>query len=174
MEKLHAGDIMIPMDQYPHIPYWFSLRQAMAAMEGAQLERNGQKTLPRVVLVFNEKYELLGMVRRRDILLGLEPEFLTQQHRNYRSKLFDVRVDPNLSELSFDKILSGIRERAERSVKDIMTPIKATVDYDDHIIKVIYEMTQYDLSILPVMKDGNVAGVVRTVDVFHEIAKHVL
>ncbi len=174
MEKVHAGDIMIPMDEYPHIPYWFTLRQAIVEMEGSELERNGRKSLPRVVLVFNEKYELLGMVRRRDILRGLEPEFLSQKPLSYRRKLFDVRVDPDLSELSFDKVIAGVRERAERPVSEIMIPIEVTVDYDDHIVKVIYEMNLHNLSILPVLKDNKVIGVVRTVDVFHEIAKSVL
>ncbi len=174
MKKVHAGDIMIPMDEYPHIPYWFTLRQAMVEMEGSELERNGRKSLPRVVLVFNEKYELLGMVRRRDILRGLEPEFLSQKPLSYRRKLFDVKVDPNLSELSFDNVIAGVRERAERPVSDIMIPIEATVDYEDHIVKVIYEMNLHNLSILPVLKDDKVVGVVRTVDIFHEIAKDVL
>jgi CBS domain-containing protein len=174
MEKVHAGDIMIPMDEYPHIPYWFTLRQAMAEMEGSELERNGRKSLPRVILVFNEKYELLGMVRRRDILRGLEPEFLSQKPLSYRRKLFDVTVDPNLSELSFDKVIAGVRERAERPINEVMIPIEATIDYEDHIVKVIYEMNMHNLSILPVLKDNKVVGVVRTVDIFHEIAKDVL
>jgi len=174
MENVRARDVIIPIDEYPHIPYWFTLRQAMVEMEGSELERNGRKSLPRVVLVFDEKYQLLGTIRRRDILRGLEPEFLSQKPLSYRRKLFDVKVDPNLSELSFDKILVGIRERAERPVSDIMIPIEATVDYEDHIFKVIYEMNLHNLSLLPVVKDNKVVGIVRTVDIFHEIAKSVL
>jgi CBS-domain-containing membrane protein len=174
MENIRAKDVLIPIDQYPHIPYWFTLRQAMMLIETSELERDGRKSLPRVVLVFDEKYQLMGMVRRRDILRGLEPDFLSQKPISYRRKLFDVKVDPNLSEISFDKIIFGVRERAERPVSEVMIPIEATVDYEDHIVKVIYEMNQHDLSILPVLRDNKVVGVVRTVDVFHEIAKSVL
>jgi hypothetical protein len=35
-------------------------------------------------------------------------------------------------------------------------------------------MVNSDLSLLPVLKDDKVAGVVRSVDVFHEIARHIL
>jgi CBS-domain-containing membrane protein len=146
----------------------------MMLIETSELERDGRKSLPRVVLVFDEKYQLMGMVRRRDILRGLEPDFLSQKPISYRRKLFDVKVDPNLSEISFDKIIFGVRERAERPVSEVMIPIETTVDYEDHIVKVIYEMNQHDLSILPVLRDNKVVGVVRTVDVFHEIAKSVL
>jgi predicted transcriptional regulator len=174
MKTIRAGDIMIPLDQYPHIPYWFTLRQAMIAMETAELEREGRKSLPRVVLVFDEKYQLMGMVGRRDILRGLEPDFLLEKPVKHRMQLFDVKVDPNLSEISFDKIIAGVRDRAERPVSEVMVPIAATVNYEDHIVKVIYEMNIHNLSLLPVLKDNKVVGVVRTVDVFHEIAKSVL
>ena len=29
-EPKRAIDVMIPLEDYPHIPYWFTLRQAMA------------------------------------------------------------------------------------------------------------------------------------------------
>lgn len=174
LKNLRARDLLIPIEEYPHIPYWFTLRQAVAEMEKAELVRNGRKSLPRTVLVFDEKYQLLGMVRRRDILRGLEPEFLAQKPISYRRKLFDVSIDPNLSELSFDQIMSGVTERSSRPISDVMVPIEVTVDYEDHIFKIIYEMNVHNMSMLPVVKDQRVVGVVRTVDIFHEIAKAIL
>jgi predicted transcriptional regulator len=171
METKQAKDIMIPLSKYPHIPYWFTLRQAIVEMENSELEIDGRKSLPRVVLVFDEKYRLLGIVRRRDILRGLEPGFLENQPKSYRQKVFDINIDPNLAELSAIHWVTEVRERAERPVSDIMTRISATVNHDDHLIKVIYEMVDNDLSLIPVMEDSKVIGVVRSVDVFHEVAK---
>ena len=169
-----AGDIMIPLDEYPHLPYWFTLRQATAELEKSEVEIDGRKSLPRVVLIFDEKYQLMGMARRRDIMRGLEPEFLMSRPIESRKTLFDVKVDPNLSELSYDKLLQGIRRQAERPISDVMRPIVATVDADDHLIKVIYEMVDRGVSVLPVLKDGKVVGVVRSVDAFREIAEILL
>ena len=175
MEMKRAGDLMIPLDNYPHIPYWFTLRQAMAELEKSEFEMGGgQKSLPRVVLIFDEKYQLMGSVRRRDILRGLEPEFLVNKPMNYRKKLFDVKVDPNLSEMTFDKVVEGIREKMERPVCDIMRPIKTTVNFDDHLIKVIYELVDSNISMVPVLKDDQIVGVVRTVEVFQEISQLIL
>jgi CBS-domain-containing membrane protein len=174
IEGKTAGELMIPLDKYPHIPYWFTLRQAMAEIANSELEIDGKKSLPRIILVFDEKYCLMGMARRRDILRGLEPEFLSKGPSDYRKKLFDVEVDPNLSEVSYDRLLKTLRERAELPISEVMTPIVKTVAYDDHITKIIYEMVSNDLSLLPVMKDDKVAGVVRSVDVFQEIARHIL
>ncbi len=174
MKMTRAGDLMIPLEKYPHMPHWFTLRQAIVEMENSVLEIDGRKSLPRVVLVFDEKYQLVGLLRRRDILRGLEPEFLLEKPLDYRKKLFDVKVDPNLSEISFDKILEGVRKRADRPVSDVMIPVSGTADYNDHIIKVVYEMNANKFSLLPVLKDGRVVGVVRTVDVFREFVKLVL
>jgi len=175
MENVRARDVLIPLDKYPHLPYWFTLKQAIAEMEGAVLEINGRISLPRMLLVFDEKYQLMGMARRRDILKGLEPTFLREKPLQYRKKLWDVQVDPELSELSYGKIVEAVIKLAdETAISEVMLPIEATVDYDDHIVRVIYEMNKHSLSLLPVLKDGKVVGVVRSVDVFHEVAKVVI
>jgi predicted transcriptional regulator len=168
-----AGDLMIPLDHYPHIPYWFTLRQAMAEIENTQIEVEGQKSLPRIVLVFDEKYNLMGMIRRRDILKGLQPDYVSAKSDNTR-KLFNIEVDPNLMEMSYDILIKNLMERAEQTVSKVMIPITHTIDYEDHIMKVVHEMVTYNLSLLPVLCVGEVVGVVRSVDVFHEIAHHIL
>lgn len=174
MEKVRAGDIMIPLDKYPHLPYWFTLRQAMVEMEQSEIEIGGRKSLPRMVLIFDEKYQLMGMARRRDILRGLEPDFLREQPSQYRRKLFDMEVDPELSEFSYDRVMAGVQERSENPISEVMLPIEATVAFEDHIFRVIYEMNKHNLSMLPVLKDQRVVGVVRSVDVFHQVARTIV
>jgi CBS domain-containing protein len=174
MEAKRAGDIMIPLDRYPHIPHWFTLRQAIAELRASEIEVQGRKSLPRAVLVFNKTYELLGIVRRRDILRGLQPTFLTGEGVEYRRQLFEVDVDPNLSDLSSERIVRGIREQAERPVSDVMLPITVTLNATDNIMTIIYDMVKHDLSLVPVLRDGRVVGVVRSVDVLHELSDIVL
>ena len=173
MKKM--GELMIPLDEYPHVPYWFSLRQVMAVMEKSELyhDVHGRKSLPRFVLVFDEAYQLLGICRRRDVLRGLEPSFMDGKTAPFR-KLFEVKADPNLSEFSSDKVVKGMREQAERPVSDVMMPIQATVDVEDHVMKAISEMVENNLSLLPVLRDNKVVGVIRSVEVFHEISKLIL
>ena len=169
-----AGEIMIPLDDYPCVSQQATLRQVIDMMEKWQLVCDGRKSLPRIVLVFDEANELVGVVRRRDILRGLEPAFLSSQPLKYRKKLFDVKVDPNLAEVSYDKLIDGIQKRADRPVSDVMLPIVETADYEDRLIKIIYEMVDNNLSLLPVIKDGKVVGVVRSVDILHEVAQILL
>jgi CBS domain-containing protein len=173
-EKLLVRDAMVPLDQYPSVPRSCTLKQAVEIISKAIIQQGDSSSLPRNILVFDEENRLVGWIRRRDILRALEPRYLVQQPLYYRKKLFDVKIDPNLSELSYDHVLKGLREQAKRTVGDIMRPIVETVDVNDHIIKVIYTLVEHNLSFLPVLDRHKVVGVIRTVDVLREVARVLL
>jgi CBS-domain-containing membrane protein len=166
-----AREVMIPLERYPTVRVNTTLKDAIAVIEEAQLDVGRHKSLPRALLVFDETEQLVGCVRRRDLMRGLEPKFLVSQPLEYRKKLFDVATDPNLSELSYDRVSKAVREQARRPVSDVMHPIEVTIGADDHIIKAVYEMVSLNLSLIPVVKEGRVVGVLRSVDVFHELAQ---
>jgi CBS domain-containing protein len=170
MEVKTVGEIMVPLDQYPVLKDSDTLRHAIDIMQ--QSSTMGEfKGIPRVALVFDELNILVGLLRRRDILRGLEPQFLLHEELDYRKKLWDVQIDPNLSELSWEQLVAGIREQADRLVTEVMIPIKLWISADDHIMKAIYEMVDNSLSILPVLKGDSIVGVVRSVEVFQEAAR---
>ncbi len=174
LDTVLVGEIMIPLDDYPHIYEWNTLRQAIEEMEKCGLDVRGRQSLPRMLLIFNKEEKLTGLLRRRDILRGIEPEFLVSKPLAYRKKLFDIEVDPNLSELSFDRLIKGMRERAERPVSDVMRPVNVTISHNEHIMKAIYEMVDGNMSLLPVLEDGRVVGVLRSVDIFQEVSRFLL
>ena len=85
-------------------------------------------------------------------------------------KLFDIAIDPNLTLFSYERVVKGIREQANRLVREVMLPIKTTIGADEPIIKAVYEMVTLSLTLIPVVDNGNVVGVLRSVDLFHELA----
>lgn len=163
-------EFMIPLEKFPAVRDNTTLREAVHVIEEAQLEMDRRKSLPRVLLVYDEIGVFVGYVRRRDIMRGLEPEHLISEPLQYKKKLFDVAVDPNLSELSYDHVVNQIRQHANRPLSDVMHPIVTTINADDHLVKAIYEMVTFNISPIPVLDDGYVVGVIRSVDVFHELA----
>ncbi len=170
-ESLRVRDIMIPLEEYPTVVSSTPLRLAIAVMDAAKLEVQGRMSLPRMLLVLDEEGRLVGHLRRRDVMRGLEPKYLLSEPLHYRKKLFDVGVDPNLSELSTGRVVRGIREQAERPVADVMLPIQGSLDVEDHLITALYEMGAYRVSLLPVFRQKRPAGVVRSVEVFGELAR---
>ncbi len=166
-----AKDIMIPIDRYPNIFQTATLHQAIEILETASLEIHGRKSLPRALIVFDEQFHPLGIVRRRDIMLGLEPKFMRSMSLKTRRDLFQIEVDPDLEELSQGRFAEAVNEQARQPVSTIMQPIKSTVEHDDRLAKVVFKIIKQDINLMPVLKDEEVIGVVRTVDVFREIAK---
>jgi CBS domain-containing protein len=174
IDKLRVKDIMIPLAQYPKVSAQCTLRTAMKVLHEAQLDVRGRKSLPRVILVLDDEDRLVGVCRRRDILRGLEPKSLLTQPLEYRKKLFNVAADPHLSTLLRGHWSEGIIDQANRPVSDVMQRVDAGVDGDDNIMSAGYEMVSKDKAILPVIGDGRVVGVVRSADVFRELAALIL
>ncbi|RJO65872.1 MAG: CBS domain-containing protein [Myxococcales bacterium] len=165
-----VGDLMVPLDHYPRVFDWNTLAEAIAAMQRAAHNEIGRQIAPRLVLVFDVLGVLVGFLRRRDILAALEPDFMRHESLDYRKKLWDVAIDPNLSELNFDKLLAGVRERGKKSVTEAMRPLAAWVDHDAPLMTAVYALIEHDVSLLPVVQAGKVVGVFRTEDAFAEIA----
>jgi predicted transcriptional regulator len=171
MKVRTAEEMMVPIEKYPHISESKTLAEAIRLLKRCQIvNADGRTSSPRVLVVVNEGYQFVGIVRRRDILRGLEPGFLVGGKVKNQRTAFDVPVDSDVSELSYDKIIEGMRNRAHKSVSEVMTPIAATVNHDDHLMKAVNELVKYNTSILPVLKEGRVIGILRTLDVLHEVA----
>jgi CBS domain-containing protein len=158
-------DLMIPLKDYPHIPYWFTLRQAMAIVREAAINFEGAFE-PRAVLVFDEQYQLMGILTLRDIIIGLEPKFLQE------SSL--IKMDPNLTVFMGKFFGPKMQEQSQRPVSEVMSPIQVTVTGEDPITKPLYLMVKENLGLVPVMQAGKVMGILRLSDLFGEISKIVL
>ncbi len=156
---------MIPLEDYPHIPYWFTLRQAMAIVQEMSIKYEGQFE-PRALLVFDEKYRLMGILTLRDIINGLEPRFMQETGL--------IKADPNLEVLMGDLFGPGLKEASQKPVSEVMSPIKITVQGNDPLPKAIFLMIKENVGLLPVIQDNKVAGMVRLSDLFGEISKMVL
>ena len=138
-----AKDLMIPLEDYPHIPYWFTLRQAMAIIREAALKFEGRFE-PRALLVFDEKYQLMGILTLRDIITGLEPKFLQETSL--------IKMDPSLTVLMGNFYGPKMKEQSQRPVSEVMSPIKVTVNAEDPITKPLYVMIKENVGLIPVMQ----------------------
>jgi Mg/Co/Ni transporter MgtE len=70
-ESKVVKDIMIDVFEYPHVPYWFTVKQAIMVIKKSVM--GTEKCIhPMALLVFDEKYNILGTLTLKDILKGLE------------------------------------------------------------------------------------------------------
>lgn len=159
-------DLMIPLEDYPHIPYWFTLRQAMAILREAAITFEGQFE-PLAVLVFDEKYRLMGILSLRDIIRGLEPRLLYE-------KITLAEAEANLPLSLRDLFGPELRQASQRPVSEFMKPNEVSIDGDDSIAKALLLMIKAKVSRLPVLQDNKLAGMLRLSDLFQEISDIVL
>lgn len=153
--KKKLKDLIIPLSEYPHMPYWGTLREAIVQLNVAY------ETGHHAVLVFDEAYKLVGMLLQKDILKGLEPKFA--QHYEDGVPIF------------WDDLLkTGSEKQLARPVKEFMSEVKAMIDVEDSILKASHIMLQEDTYLLPVMEGDKLIGVLRMGDLFHDITKAVL
>ncbi|MBW2194590.1 MAG: CBS domain-containing protein [Deltaproteobacteria bacterium] len=155
MERKKVKDLVIPISDYPHLPYWGTLREAIIQLSVAY--ETGHHT----VLVFDESYKLVGMLLERDVLKGLEPKF-AQHYEDGVSILWDELLD------------SGLEKQLDRPIKECMSAVNAKVDAEDTVLKASHIMVHDNVYLLPVMDGDKLIGVIRMGDVFQEITGTIL
>jgi CBS domain-containing protein len=157
-EKI-VKDLMIPLEDYPHVPYWFTLNQAVILVREAAIKYEGSFE-PRAVLVFDEKYGLLGILTLKDIVRGLEG---------------DILGGPGGAALSWQDLVGPeLRRQAQKQVSEIMSPFKVTVASSDSLVKALSLMLQENVERIPVLEGDRVAGLIRLADLFQEISEALL
>jgi CBS domain-containing protein len=156
-EEKKAKDLMIPLEDYPHVPYWFTLGQAVIIVREAAIKFEGAFE-PRALLVFDEKYHLLGILTLKDLVRGLEGELVKGR-------------DPDREAVSWEELLgSDLKKQAQKPVSEFMSPFKVTVNTGDSLVKALSLMLRESVERIPVLEDGKVAGLIRLSDLFREIS----
>ncbi len=160
-------DVMIDVFEFPHIPYWFSIRQAIGILKKSVLSSE-KCHHPIAILVFDEKYNLLGVAGLEDILKVIEPK-LSKDAQGPSAD--DPKLSSHLSSL-FGK---ESKQATDRPIGDAIVPVKVFLKPEDTVTRAAYLMVQNNLRLLPVLEDKKkLVGVVRMIEVFQEISGAVL
>jgi len=169
-DRKAAKDVMIGIFEYPHVPYWFTVSQAIRIVKVSFISTKKYPD-PMAILVFDEKYNLMGTLTLKDILRGLEPQFLKPS-----AKAQVAEEDESALSLIWDTLFDkGSKEFAERPVSEVMTPAKYFVEPTDPLTKAAYLMLHHELDLLPVLENKKkFVGLVRMIEVFDEISSGIL
>ncbi|MBM4146268.1 MAG: CBS domain-containing protein [Nitrospira sp.] len=164
-------EVMIDVFEYPHVPYWFTIGQAMEIIRKSLM--TGDKCYyPMAVLVFDEKYNLMGSVTIGDILKGLEPKLKISTLADAEISYVDEDVMTSYETSLFN---AESKKNVEKPVGDIMVPAKTFVAPEDSVVKAAIMMIHHNVSLLPVLEDKKkLVGLVKMVNVFDEIANMIL
>lgn len=150
-QKKNIKELVTPLENYPHLPYWATLKEALIQL-GSALE-DGINT----VLVFNEAYKLMGILTPSDILRGIEPTF--GQRFKERAEFWSDLLSP------------ATKERMMEPVKGFMSPARVAIDAEDSLFKALHIMVSEKQPLLAIQEHGRIIGVLKLDDVFREIVE---
>jgi len=169
--NITVRDLMVDVFEYPHLPYWFTIKQAIGVIRKTLIETE-KCVHPRVVLVFDEKYNLIGMLTFRGILQGLEPRTEPAADTNEDRACYD---DPAVISYEMSIFSEETKKLLDKPISDFMTPIKMFLAPDDPVTKAALMMLRHDLQFLPVLETKEkLIGIVRMPEVFGEVFARVL
>jgi len=151
--QVTVREIMVDVFEYPHIPYWFTLRQAAGIIRNTLLGTEKQ-VHPLTVLVFDEKYNLVGMANLREIMKGLEPYWSGGEAA---------------------PAAAGGKPPSEAPVATVMRAMEAFVEPGASVADAARLIVEQGLELVPVLEDRKkLIGVVRWQEVFQECSRGVL
>lgn len=153
-QKKNIKELVTPLENYPHLPYWATLKEALIQL-GSALE-DGINS----VLVFNEAYKLIGILTPSDILMGIEPTL---------GQRFKERA-----EFWSDLLSTATNERMMEPVKRFMSPARVAIDAEDSLFKALHIMVSGKQPLLAIQEHGKIIGVIKLDSIFKEIIEVVL
>ncbi|HXX79910.1 MAG TPA: CBS domain-containing protein [Thermodesulfovibrionales bacterium] len=159
-------DIIVDIFDFPHVPYWFTVRQAIKIMK-VTLPTREKTSYPLGILVFDEKYNLLGMVSMKDILRAKEAGLP-------KSTAVSHMPDGYATASSTSRDGREVTKYAEKAVSEVMTPLKCFVEPDDPVTKAAYLMIDNDLMVMPVLeRKKKLVGLVLLTEVFDQLCSEI-
>lgn len=171
-------DIMVDIFDFPHVPYWFTIRQAMEILKRSSAGKEKAVVID-TILVFDEKYNYMGMVRPKDIVIGLEPAILKKAE--WSGPMTEVSRDAkHISEETLARIAETMfkedaKKQAETQVNKIISVSKISVSPDDSPAKAAYLMAHHNLTFIPVLENKQkLVGMISMSAVFNWVSAVVL
>ena len=168
MLKNRVQDILVPLTEYPHIRDTATLRDAFAVLNESY--ETGKRY--RHILVLNAQGQLVGLIGVRDLLRGVLPDYLrTGELHHFEGGQPDVS---SLALIWQETCETQCKAVANNPIRGFMGAVPGTVKPDDPITLAAYLMVTHDSSMLPVVDDRQIIGVVRVIDVFSVACQAVL
>lgn len=174
LDDLQVKDVYVKIDDYPNISMHAPMGNAFPMMHHV-LE---DKTKFRTILVLDDDDHLKGYLSLRDLIRAVGPDYLHKKRpdvKGHQPFNFDG-LNQDMSALSLiwqEGFTLKLHDELKKPVYEYMTLMQDHVMLDDPIAKCLYLLLYCDVLILPVVKDEQVVGVIRLVDLFERIADNV-
>ena len=175
MKTIIVKELMVPLKKYATVPLEATLREAVLALEKAQMTLDPSRHKHRAILVLDEHGKVVSKLTMKAILIALEPKYGkvegtgVLERSGFSPDLIKSMLEDNAL---WAKPLQFVRERATKlKVGDfIQTPSDSEyIDENATLGKAAHQLiVQPHLSLL-VTSGDEVVGILRLSDVFSKV-----
>lgn len=174
METKRVRDLMLPLSEYATIDADRTVREALAALDKAQLGLTYDRHHHRAILALDEEGHVVGKVTHHSLLRSLEPRLLEMVDIESLRRV-DLGEDfieklRGESEHRQQSLQALCRKSARLKVKDAMVAVMEHIDENAPLIEAIHVLVDRHVQSMLVTSNGQVVGILRLSDVFEEIA----
>jgi len=158
---------MLPLEKYATVPREATLREAVLALEKAQMSLDPSRHKHRAVLVLDEKGKVVSKLTMKNILVALEPNYGKVEGTGVleRSEFSPDLIRSMLEDNAlWAKPLQFVRERATQlKVGDFIQKPSEGEYIDEHATlgEAVHQLIVYPFLSLLVTSDDEVVGILR-------------
>ena len=179
MKTITVKELMVPLKEYATVPSEATLRDAVLALEKAQMTLAPSRHKHRAILVLDESRKVVSKITMKNILVALEPNYgkvegmEVLERSGYSPDLIKDMLENNAL---WTEPLQFFCERAARlKVGDfIQAPSEGEyIDEKATIGEAIHQLIVYPFHSLLVTSGKKVVGILRLSDVFSRICNEI-
>lgn len=186
MKQMIVEELMVPLEEYATVSEDATLKEAVLELERAQAEfrkEDQSRYIHRALLVYHPTHgHITGKLSQLDVLRALEPKYSRITDSGPMGRIAASGLSANYLQSMleqnalFDQPLVDIcRKAAGLKVKDCMyIPVEGEfIRAQDNMSRAIHQLVMGCHHSLLVLKDDQIAGILRLVDVFHKVCQEI-
>ena len=179
MKTIVVKDLMVPLEGYATVPQEATLREAVLALEKAQMALDPSQYKHRAILVLDESGKVVSKITMKNILIVLEPNYGkvegmgVLERSGYSPDLIKSMLEDSAL---WTEPLQFVRERATKlKVSEfIQAPSEGEyIDENATLGEAIHQLVVYPHHSLLVTSGDEVVGILRLSDVFAKICDEI-
>ena len=179
MKTISVKELMVPLEAYATVSREATLREAILALEKAQMTLAPSRHLHRAILVLDESGKVVSKIIMKDILIALEPNYGKAEgtgvleRSGYSPDLIKSMLEDNAL---WAEPLQFFRERATRLKVSDFIEAPSEDEYIDETAtlgEAVHQLVVYPFHSLLVTSGDEVVGILRLSDVFSKICDEI-
>ncbi len=179
MKTITVKELMVPLEGYATVPKEATLREAVLALEKAQLTLDPSRHKHRAILVLDESGKVVSKITMKNILIALEPNYGkvegmgVLERSGYSPDLIKDMLEDNAL---WAQPLQFVSERATRLkvIDFIEAPSEGEyIDEKATLGEAVHQLVVYPYHSLLVTSGDEVVGILRLSDVFTKICDEI-